>query len=214
LGGVGDAAFGEVIGILSPVLELSELTFEVLDGGVVTDLLGSAEIPVTLTVDPGTIWEYQERRPGHSTVVPFGHKEIHTEDVTTFVLSGEVELLGELIPFIFTRANVILPAPGWPAHIVDTEDLSPSAEADSAELSDWWLVDDLLLDRHLRTRGELIANDFAEVEGLILTLRIHLEFGTSEIHYVAEPQHWLMLVAGISFLSVLYRRRARGLWIG
>ena len=33
LGGVEGAAFGEVIGVLNPTLELSELTFEVLEGG-------------------------------------------------------------------------------------------------------------------------------------------------------------------------------------
>ena len=203
LGGIEGAAFGEVIGVLSPVLELSELTFEILEGGTVTDLLGSAEIPVTLTIDPGTLWEYQDLRPYNSTVTPTGPKEIYTADATTFALSGEVELLGELIPFSFTRADVVLPPPGWPVHIVDTENLNPAAEADSTELFEWWLFDRFSLNRNLRTRGELIANDFAQVQGLSLTLRAFLSFGTPEIHYVPEPSSLLGLESGVALLMLL-----------
>jgi hypothetical protein len=131
-GGVRGAAFGEMIGILSPVLGLSALTFEVLDGGTVTDLLGSAEIPVTLTIDPETLWEYQSLDPAHSTVDPELEREIATGDVTTFALSGEVELLGELIPFSFTRTDVNFTS-SYPK-IVDSVIAIPHAVAPSPAL--------------------------------------------------------------------------------
>ena len=180
LGSVEGAAFGEMIGILSPVFELSELTFEVFEGGTVMDLLGSSEIPVTLTIDPGTLWEYQ-LNPSFLTADPAQERRIDTGTTTTFALSGEVELLGELIPFSFTRADVIPTLPGVPPHIVNAVNVLPNAEATTAALSEFWLVDSLSANQDLRTRGELWASEFAEVQGLILTLRAHLEFGTTEI---------------------------------
>jgi hypothetical protein len=212
LGGVEGAAYGEMVGILNPVLELSELAFEVLEGWTVTDLLGSAEIPVILTVDPGTIWEYQNLSPFYFIVDPETEQPISTRGTTTFALSGEVELLGELIPFSFTRADVI-EAGGVITGIVDSANHLPYAEVNSPEPYEFWLYASVP-SQSLRTRGDLCANDFAEVQGLWLTLCTHLSFGSSEIHYVPEPATWLMLVAGTVFLGLLYRRRARGLRLG
>jgi hypothetical protein len=55
-----------------------------------------------------------------------------------------------------------------------------------------------------------MASDFAEVQGLSLTLRAHLGFGATEIHYLPEPSGSAMIAAGVGVLGVLYRRRARG----
>jgi hypothetical protein len=214
LGGVEGAAFGEVVGVLNPTLELSEFTFEVLEGGTLTDLLGSSEIPVLLTIDPGASWEYESLNPSFSTVDPLSDLKIDTTNVTTFALSGEIELLGELIPFSFTRADVVY-APGQynsagGAMLSNTGGWYPQAEADSGALSEFWLVTYLGGTQHLRTRGELMASDFAEVQGLSLTLRAHLGFGATEIHYLPEPSGSAMIAAGVGVLGVLYRRRARG----
>jgi hypothetical protein len=206
LGGIEGAAFGDVVGILSPVLELSEFTFEVLEGGTVTDLLGSAHIPVTLTIDLGTLWEYQALDPAHSTVDPelVDTNDIETGDVTTFALSGEIDLLGELIPFSFTRAEVV--ASSWPPQIVSGTTSRPHAVAPSPALSEFTLLAHLPI-RNLRTRGDLCANDFAEVQGLWLTLCTHLEFGTSEIHYVPEPSAALSILSGAAMLLALAKLR-------
>lgn len=214
LGGVEGAAFGEVVGVLNPTLELSELTFEVLEGGTLMDLLGSSEIPVTLTIDPGTSWEYQSLNPSYSTVDPLLDLEIDTGGVTTFALSGEVELLGELIPFDFTRADVLVYRSGGEATMINTGGWHPNAEADSGALSEFWVVDFLGGTQNLRTRRELKASDFAEVQGLSLSLRAHLDFGTTEIHYVPEPSGCTMIAAGVGVLGALYRRRTRGLRLG
>ena len=210
LGGVEGAAFGEVIGVLSPVLELSELTFEVFEGGTVMDLLGGSEIPVTLTIDPGTSWEYEELNPSSSTVDPVSDLEIDTGSTTTFALSGEVELLGELIPFSFTRADVILS--GATTQIVDTGNRLPYAEAPSSALSEFWLVSVNAVD--LMTAGELIANDFAGVQGLSLTLRASLSFGAPEIHYVPEPSSLAGLASGVALLMLLALAKMRGVGLG
>ena len=209
LGGIEGAAFGEVIGILNPVLKLSEFTFEVFEGGTVMDLLGSSEIPVTLTIDPGTLWEYQDLDPAHLTVDPVSDLEIDTGDATTFALSGEIELLGELIPFSFTRADVIPTLPGVPPHIVNAVNVLPNAEATTAALSEFWLVDSLSANQDLRTRGELWASEFAVVQGLSLTLRTSLRFETPEIHYVPEPSSLAGLASGVALLMLLALSKLR-----
>jgi hypothetical protein len=209
MGGVEGAAYGEVIGILSPVLELSALTFEILEGGTVTDLLGGAQIPVTLTVDPGTIWEYQSLDPAHLTVDPnlADENQIETRDVTTFAMSGEIDLLGELIPFSFTRTGVNF-TNGLPK-IVDSVIAIPHAVAPSVALSEFSLLASLP-SRNLQTRGDLCAYDFAEVGGLTLTLCTHLNFVSSEIHYVPEPSGLPGLASGVALLMLLALSKLRG----
>jgi hypothetical protein len=203
LGGVEGAAFGEVVGVLNPTLELSELTFEVLEGGTLMDPLGSSEIPVTLTIDPGTSWEYQSLNPSYSTVDPLSDLEIDTGDVTTFALSGEVELLGELIPFSFTRTNTNS-TNGYP-QIVDSVGARPHAVAPPA-LSEFTLLASLP-SQNLRTRGDLCANDFAQVQGLSLTVCARLAFVSPEIHYVPEPSSALSILSGIGMLLALSKLR-------
>jgi hypothetical protein len=192
-----------MVGILSPVLELSKLTFEILEGGTVTDLLGTAEIPITLTIDPGTLWEYRDLDPSHLTVSA-QERWIGTGDTTTFAMSGEVDLLGELVPFIFTRPDMIN-LDGQTTLIVDGGGAPPSADSPSSTIPEFRLFSDT----DLQTAGELIANDFAEVQGLSLTLRAYLNFGATEIHYIPlpEPAVWLGQLSGAVLLSVLYRRR-------
>jgi hypothetical protein len=191
-----------VVGILNPVLELSEFTFEVLEGGTVTDLLGSAQIPVALTIDPGTLWEYQALDPAHSKVDPelVDTNDIETGDVTTFALSGEIDLLGELIPFSFTRVEVV--ATLSPPQIVDSVNGIPHAVAPSPALSEFSLLSSLP-SRNLQTRGNLCADDFAEIQGLSLTVCSRLAFVSPEIHYLPEPSGLAGLASGIALLMLL-----------
>jgi hypothetical protein len=213
--GVVGEAFGEVTGTLSLLLDLSALTFEISEGGTVTDLLGTSEIPVTLTIDPGTPWEYQDPDPNSSTVDPESELEIDTGDVTTFALSGEVELLGELILFSATREDMTT-LNTVTAHVVNAGGFPPRAEALSTALSEFWLTS-LVSTSDLRTQGELVASDFAEVQGLSLTLRASIRFNGPEIHYVPEPSSDALRLWAIAMLAALIwlrrqsdRKRARG----
>ena len=83
------------------------------------------------------------------------------------------------------------------------------AVAPSPALSEFTLLASLP-SRNLRTRGELIASDFAEVQGLSLTLRAFLSFGAPEIHYVPEPSSLAGLASGVALLMLLALSKLRG----
>ncbi len=55
----------------------------------------------------------------------------------------------------------------------------------------------------------------ADLDGDILPDLVTANFDDVTVLFnLPEPANWLMLVAGVAFLGVLYRRRVRGLRLG
>jgi hypothetical protein len=107
----------------------------------------------------------------------------------------------------FTRADVVEGA--GPPKIVDEWDYNSLAVAPSPALSEFSLIAHLP-SLNLLARGELCANDFAEVGGLSLTLCTRLSFVAPEIHYVPEPSSLAGLASGVALLMLLALAKLRG----
>jgi hypothetical protein len=56
--------------------------------------------------------------------------------------------------------------------------------------------------------GAIQAKDFAEVQGLSLTLKAQVFFNTPEIRYVPEPTPLASSLAALGTLALVARRRA------
>jgi hypothetical protein len=192
LGGIVGEASGEIVGILNPVLEVHTMVFQTMDSGQVVESLGSAAIPVTLTVESGTRIGYAEGTNWNYMVIdPQQLLEFDTGNVSEFLLVGEVELLGEHVPFSFSRLDVTGPQEGDVSSIrSEAGSLLPNAEAHSVALNEFLITAQYQPGAHydLRVNERLLASDFAEVQGLHLTLTTALRFFTPDIWFVPEPR--------------------------
>ena len=68
--------------------------------------------------------------------------------------------------------------------------------------------------RPLKTKGELQANDFAEVQGLTLSLRAFVNSISPEIHFVPEPNGLAGVASGVALLMLFAHTRKRGQRLG
>lgn len=205
-------ATGTISGIPNPVLAVDAITFEVPDGssvsGMLVNSIGTPMIPVQISIDPGTRFEYRELTPGlFDTVDPRFVLSFRSRELSLYSLSGVVTLLGESVPFAFSIDDVE-PVESL-GHELLTEFMgSPASTSPSASLDQFSLLPRQRIPRNdLRVFKTLRVPGFAKVSGLDLTIEASMRFRTQEILYVPSPAPHHLAASALATLGALACRR-------
>lgn len=187
--GIVSSAIAEVVGVLAPTTRLQELTLDFGAGGPITRQLGTTNISITLRVSRLTL--HVRDAQGIMGQVKIGSgKAPFLYDDQQLNFSGEVDLLGQTVPFEIREESIDIGLEG-------ISDGTPDFDAPTAgEI------------RLFTTRLRTDPVDIGMVDGLLVRVRLrNLELNGAQF-FAPEPSARSLWATAVLAIAIV-RRWAR-----